>query len=119
MPSDHKNLTRIRDSIEFIDKAAASDKQLFLQDEQFQHSVFLHMQTIAQAISSLSPYLRSQYPDVNWPKVMAMQSLLDYRTSESVPEVLWLSVEQDIPLLRHEIKGIFQTIETQQSSGDL
>ena len=55
---------------------------------------------IGQTLSTAAPFF-----DIDWERIHSMQAYLSYRDLGLDPEMLWLSIEQEIPLLKEQIGG--------------
>jgi uncharacterized protein with HEPN domain len=113
MSSDHQRLILIRDAIDEIERHAAKGKLVFEEDSAVQSELFKSLQEIAEASSTFSDRTRGQHNDVDWTRIESMQSYLNYKDIGIDPEILWLSIEQEIPALKQQVNAIFAKVETQ------
>jgi uncharacterized protein with HEPN domain len=112
MKTDHQRLMLIRDAIEEIERHAAKGKSDFESDEGMQAELFKNLQDIAEASSEFSDRTRARHEDVDWSRIESMQSYLNYKDIGIDPEILWLSIEQEIPALKQQVRAIFSKVET-------
>jgi uncharacterized protein with HEPN domain len=112
MITDHQRLALIQESIESIEKQASQGKNAFEEEDEIQATIFENLREIAVASSSFTPKIKERYPDIDWAKISGMHSFLEVQRSGIDPEIIWLSVEQDIPAIKDEIRTIIQSVET-------
>jgi uncharacterized protein with HEPN domain len=114
MATDHQRLLDIRDTIDQIEKKAARGKMDFEADLALQSQLFDDVQQIAEATRmAFSNHTQQLYSEVDWSRIESMQSYLEYREVGIDPEILWLSIEQEIPALKQQISIILEKVETQ------
>lgn len=112
MKNDTQRLIAIRDAVHDIGRCTAAGKQEFESDEGLQRRVFECLQIIARASKSFSAKMKSRHPKIDWDKIAGMEAFLSYRDAGADPEIIWLSVEHDIPALMEEIRNLYDSFET-------
>ncbi len=106
MRSDHERLLDIRDSIEHINKYAASGKEAFGEDELIQTWVLHHLQILGEAAANISDELKHSCSQIAWHKIVGMRNILVHGYFGIDIDVVWQVVQDDLPELEQQLKKL-------------
>jgi len=107
---DRERLLDILESIENIRKYALSGKTAFLENELIQVWIIHHVQIIGEAAGRLSPELRDKHHEIPWPDIISMRNTLVHHYFGMDLDLIWDTVERDIPNLRVQVEAILQSL---------
>jgi uncharacterized protein with HEPN domain len=107
MKDDAVFLKHILDSInqieEYIDGMGFED---FVSSKLVQDGVVRQLEIIGEATKHLSPQLREKYPKIPWEDIAGMRDRLIHHYFGVDLEVVWDTVEKDLPALKKNVKKI-------------
>ena len=107
MKDDAVFLKHILDSIkqieEYIDDLGFED---FISCKLVQDGVVRQLEIIGEATKHLSPELREKYPKIPWEDIAGMRDKLIHHYFGVDLEVVWDTLEKDLPALKKKIKKI-------------
>lgn len=112
MKNDLQRVLRIRDAIAEVEKDAALGKGVFEDDPAVYQRICRNLETIAQMTKEFSHKIQSRFPEIDWSRIVAMETFSECSDSKFDSEIVWLSVEQDIPVVKEEMRAIFASLET-------
>lgn len=105
-----------RDAIHLADIVVSAQKirayvsgvsrQAYLRDTQLQDSVIRRLEIIGEAAGRVSQSFRDDNPDVPWSRMRGMRNWVIHRYDDIDMEVVWETVEQDIPRLITQLEGL-------------
>lgn len=107
MREDRERLVDILEAIERIEKYAVKGKDEFEKEELIQNWTIHHLQIIGEAASHLSDEFRKQHQEIPWSKIIGMRNILVHNYFEIDTAIVWAAVEQELPILKRNIKTIF------------
>ena len=64
------------------------------------------LEIIGEAAAHIPEKMRERYPDVPWSKMVGMRNVLIHGYAGVSAAVLWRTVHEDIPTLKHAIEGV-------------
>lgn len=102
---------RLRDMLEAI---AAIERYLdrgraaFEQDELLQGWFVRNLQIIGKAARGLPEDVRALAPEIEWPKIIGMRSVLVHGYFDIDPEVVWEAANRDVPALKPRIEDLLK-----------
>jgi len=97
----------IRDSIEAINKYSASlTKQDFLNSTEKQDAVYRRLEIIGEAANRLPEEFLKQYPKIPWHKIIGMRNVLIHEYDSIDLDLVWETIQKDIPKLEEYIQSI-------------
>ncbi len=103
MKDDRERLRDILEAIERIQRYASRGRDAFLTDELLQTWVVHHVQIIGEAARQISETLKATHPEIPWPAIVAMRHVLVHQYFDVDPEEVWITVDRDIPDLKHKL----------------
>lgn len=110
MRSDIERLQDILEAIERLEKYAVQGKRVFEQQELIQTWIIHHLQIVGEAARTISQNLKAQYPDISWRDAADLRNLVVHEYFRINIDIIWDIVENDIPLLKTQIKTILKQI---------
>ena len=81
-------------------------RHAFLEDTQLQDAVIRRLEIIGEAAGRVSQQCRDESLDVPWSKMRGMRNRVIHRYDDIDMEVVWETVEQDIPRLIVQLEGL-------------
>ena len=81
----------------------------FLRDDKTQDAVIRNIEIIGEAaknIERVDPAFVAQHPEVPWPIIYAMRNRLSHGYFEVDLEVVWQTVDRDLPVLEVQIRAL-------------
>jgi uncharacterized protein with HEPN domain len=103
--SDDERLRDIAEAIERIERHTKAGRAAFDRDELIQNWVVHHLQIIGEAARRLSDDWKAARPEVPWRAIVGMRHILVHSYFEVDENVVWLTVENDLPRLKHVVDG--------------
>ena len=105
-------LKRVFDYVENIGEVG------FLTNALVQDAVLRNLEIIGEASNKLVRYhdeFIKQYPDVPWEDMYWMRNRISHGYFSIDFEIIWKTIEQDLPTLEKQIQSIYKKIVTQPS----
>lgn len=100
-------LVDILDSIEKIESYIKDRPyEKFISDEMALDAVVRNIEIIGEATKNLSKELKQAHPEVPWQKIAGMRNKMIHEYFGIDAEILWLTVTEDIPMLKKLIKPL-------------
>lgn len=111
MRDDIARLHDVALAAEAIARHVAVGRDGFEADELIQGAVIYQLIVIGEAIAQLSVELTSSHPDVPWQEPVGLRNLLVHRYHEIDLEMLWATIETDVPNLANDVTQIVEELE--------
>jgi uncharacterized protein with HEPN domain len=92
--------------IDRIEKYTVDGREVFENDELIQVWVLRHLQIIGEACRSLTMEFKHRHPDVPWSEIVGMRNILVHDYFGIDVDVVWSTVETDIPNLKKRTSEI-------------
>lgn len=100
-------LEDIQNSIRLIKKYTRGlDVNSFGKDTKTVDAVVRNLEIIGEAIVYISKEKRKEYPRIPWQQIIGMRNKIIHEYFGVDQEVLWQTIQEDIPQLKKEIKNI-------------
>ena len=87
-------------------------ERAFPADELRQSAILQKLIVIGEAASRLSDELRTAYPDVEWPGIVAFRNIVVHAYFSVKWEMVWNTATDDVPKLRRRVLEILQHAAT-------
>ena len=118
MKEDRVYLLHIRDAIERALLYTAEGKQAFFADPRTQDAVIRNLEVLGEAVENLSGDLKARHATVPWKRIAGMRDKMIHEYLAVNLQLVWDTVEQEIPPLKKEIEAILrESAEGRGSSG--
>lgn len=109
-PRDWQN--RLQDILQAISDArqftAGMTLEAFTADQKTIRAVAFEIAVIGEASSSVPAEIRERYPQIPWAKMRAMRNILVHRYFGLNLQILWDTVQQDLPALETLVKHVLE-----------
>ena len=93
------------------------DLEQFRQDLQMVMAVTRALEVVGEAARQLPAALRQRYPEIPWSKVIGMRNILIHGYFGVNEEVLWRTVQEDLPPLHEALARMLQDLEHGDTDG--
>lgn len=101
---------RVEDMVDAVDAISSFVKdmsfELFCQDRKTVDAVVRNLQVIGEAARALPEQVRQQYPDIPWNNIVGMRSVLVHEYFGVDFDILWTTIQNDLPPLRTRLQSI-------------
>ena len=102
-------LQHVLDSITIIEEYLQGvDEEKFMQTRLLQDGVIRQTEIVGEAIRHVSKDLRRTYPEIPWQDVAGMRDKLIHDYFGVDIEKVWLTAQEDLPVLKQQIIGILK-----------
>jgi uncharacterized protein with HEPN domain len=115
MRNDALRLKDAKDAINKILKYSKKGRAAFESDELIQIWIVHHMQVLGESIARMSDQIKSKYPEIPWRSMIGMRNILIHGYFLIDLDVVWQTVEKDIPVLKKQIATIMKSLQTEAS----
>jgi uncharacterized protein with HEPN domain len=106
---DDVYLHHILDSISQIEKFTEGiNKNEFKNNELVQSAVIRQIEIIGEASKKLSDKFKNNYPNIPWTDITGMRDKLIHGYFGVDIDIVWLTIQKDIPKLRDLIKKLIE-----------
>ncbi len=110
------DLTRIRHmrdaGKEILDFAAGSTQASLAANRMLQLAIVKDLEIIGEVANNVSPECQSQYPYIPWRAMVGMRNRLVHAYFGIDFEVIWQTIQQDLPPLIQSLERVLQELET-------
>jgi uncharacterized protein with HEPN domain len=105
--SDKERLLHILDAIYNIqDFTRDLSYDQYLDDLKLKLAVVKLFEIIGEAVSSLSPEIQKEYPDIEWNVIRSARNVLIHEYFGIDYKIVWNSIHENIPKLKEQINHI-------------
>ncbi len=94
------------EAIERIERHTNQGRDTFEQDELLQTWIVHHLQILGEAARSATSAFRDRHSNIAWKQIIGMRTILVHHYFDIDLDAIWLTVEQDLPLLKLQILEI-------------
>jgi len=111
---------RLRDMLQAIDaieRYRDRDRAAFEQDEMLQVWFLWHLQIIGEAARAVPEEVRRLAPEIPWPEIIGMRNVLVHGYFGIDRDIVWNTVQQDVPRLRAALETLLKKLEGQDHGG--
>ena len=103
-------LRHVLDEAEFLcSESAKLDEVSFENDEKSKRAFVRSLEIIGEASKSISIEFKQRYPHLEWKAMARMRDRLIHHYFGVDYPIVWDTVQNDIPVLREEIRRIIET----------
>ena len=117
MRDDCERLLDIREAIEHIERHASQGRGAFERDELLQTWMVHHLQIVGEACGNLTDEIRQRHPEVSWKEIVGMRNVLVHGYFDIDLDVVWSTVEKDLPGLKEAILKILKEEASEEDGG--
>lgn len=103
-------LQDILDAIAQIEVERAKGRSTFEGSSLIQVWMVHHLMIIGEAVRSIDPSMRQQYPSVPWRQIAGMRNILVHDYFRINQEIVWETVETHLPVLKEEVERILASL---------
>lgn len=111
MSDDRVYLLHIRDAINQILDFTQNGRDTFLTDRKSQAAVIRYFEIIGEATKHLSDEQKRSHPEIPWRKISGMRDELIHEYFGVNVEVVWDTVERDLPPFRQQVEQMLAELE--------
>lgn len=113
--SDTPYLQHVVDAIDRIEQYVQGlDRTTFDRNLLVQDGVIRQLMIIGEAVKLLSGDLRAKHTGIPWSRIARMRDRLVHQYLGIDMETVWLTVQDDLPVLRSEIEAILADTQAPQ-----
>ena len=113
MEKDREYLHDILEAARLIIQYARDKKrEEFLADVQLQDAVIRRLEVIGEAARRVSEATRVALPDLPWLDMLAMRNLLIHEYDDVDADIVWDTVQQDVPELAAALENALRSGNT-------
>ena len=115
-----RDIDTLRLIVEFCDAIAddiqrfGTDVEDFLEDKAYQRSTTFSIEQIGELVKRLSSDLTEEFDDVDWHEIAKMRDFVAHRYQHVVQQLLWESMNSEVPALRARCAEIIGILESRQ-----
>jgi uncharacterized protein with HEPN domain len=106
----HNDMIRLRHMLdhakEAVDLIAGKDKTVLRRNRILELALIRLVEIVGEASAKVSSEMQAKYPAIPWPQVIGMRNRLIHGYDSVDLDVLWDTIEVDLPLLIAEIEQI-------------
>ncbi len=82
----------------------------FLENEDLKRAFVRSLEIIGEAARRIPSHIKKRYPDVEWKEIVGMRNKITHEYWGIDYEIVWRTVEEDIPRLKSHIEQIINNI---------
>jgi uncharacterized protein with HEPN domain len=110
MRAIRERLNDIAEAIAKIEAERPREKTEFLANRLLQVWMVHHLMIIGEAARAIDPAFRQQHPSVPWRQISSMRNILVHDYFRINEEIVWATVERDIPPLKLSVTEILANL---------
>lgn len=108
---DRVYLLHVLDAVRRIQGYTKDGESAFLADEKTQDAGIRNFEVIGEAAKNLSEELKAKHPGIAWKDVAGMRDKLIHQYFGVKLQLVWRTVQDDLPILDRTIESILQTMK--------
>jgi len=109
MRREHLYLQDILEACDMIQTfLAGMDGPMFLASELHKAAALQKLTVIGEAAARLPQAFRDLHPQVEWRDIVAFRNIAVHAYFSVQWEIVWATVNDDVPVLRHQVREILQ-----------
>lgn len=109
---DQDYLEHIQEAIDKINRYAANENEAeFMASDIIQDAVIRNLEIIGEAVTKLSPELKSKHNDVRWGEISGMRNRLVHGYFTVNLQIVWDTVEKVLPEFLAKVMDIQSELE--------
>lgn len=101
-----EHMTRYCGEIIGASKRFNDSKEQFMEDYVFYNSCCMSIFQIGEISKRLSDDFRESHPDLPWREIRGMRNLFAHEYESVNRELIWETIQKDIPTLHEQLKAI-------------
>lgn len=110
--NDRGRLEHMLDAINNVEEFVEGyDYERFVKDRILYFAVVKNVEIIGEAAYMLSPEFKDEHVDTPWNQIEKMRHVLVHGYYQILPEVLWLTIKDDLPALKANVLNYLSAIE--------
>ena len=106
------DITRLQHMVEAVQEILEFTQGGILQsivaDRPLQHLIVRDLEILGEAASRISPQYRQEHPEIPWRDMIDLRNRLIHAYFDLNPDVIWKTVQQDLPKLLPVLKIILE-----------
>ena len=107
-------LDDILDAVDKIERyTTGMDYDEFAADEKTVDAVLRNFEVIGEATKNIPEDVRQEYSDVPWSEMAGMRDKLIHGYATVELQIVWMTVEEEIPMLGKQIEAIRKEVESE------
>lgn len=110
---DKGRLEDILESIRYVKEFTEGiNFNTFLADKLRYFAVLKNIEIIGEAAYMISLELKEKHPEIPWGPMIKMRHILVHGYASVLPEILWQTATEDVPLLLTQIETLLSSLES-------
>lgn len=109
-----KHMIRYCDQIEETIERFGREYDVFLKDNVYKNAVALCVLQIGELTTKLTDAFKAVYTAVPWVQIKAMRNMVAHNYGHIDAEILWETIESDIPELKKYCESILEQFEVME-----
>ncbi len=87
--------------------------EVFIRDNKTMHAVVRNFEIIGEAAKNMPQELIAKYPEIPWKEMVSMRNKILHEYFGVDTEILWKTIQEDIPSLKEQIQCLPELSQTQ------
>jgi uncharacterized protein with HEPN domain len=118
MRDDKLRLEDAKGAINKILKYSKQGRTAFEDNELIQIWIVHHMQVLGESAAKLSEQLKDKHPELPWRNIIGMRNILIHGYFLIDLDIVWQTVEKDIPVLKKQLAVIIKSLKGSESGNN-
>jgi uncharacterized protein with HEPN domain len=108
MKADRAYIHHIAECIRRIEENTSKGREEFMLSHTLQDAVLRNLQTMSEATQRLSEAAKTEYPEIEWPRIAAFRNVLVHNYLGIDLEIVWGISQKDVPELKRVITTMIE-----------